>query len=520
MVPAGPNHIDVTAAEWPDARILAVDDEPANLRFLERMLESAGYRRLETTTDPQGLLDRLQQDEPDLILLDLQMPTLDGFEVLKRIDEIKPYEHYVPILVLTADASPDARRRALRLGAHDFLTKPFDAVEALLRIRNLIHARAQHLELRQRGERLRHEVRLRGDDLALYLTVLETIQDPVVIEDPSARRVVYANSAMGRALVGRDLDGNPWSGGALAECAPAVHDGRADSTMFEGYLEHEGGREVHVDVAVQSLRHRGRRLLVGVARDVTSRKQAEETLAEAVEREREAADRLRRLDDLKNTLLTAVSHELRTPLTVILGLAQTFEARGHQLTAEQLQSLAPRLATNARRLQRLLDDLLDVDKLTRGMAHVDRREVELGDTVMSVLDEAPLGGRRLDTHVDSFRAEVDPTKFERIVANLVGNAVRHTPSNATITVSLTHGSAIHLSVVDDGPGIPDEAKGSVFEPFTQGVLRDAHSPGTGVGLALVRMFVELHGGRVWVEDAPGGGAAFHVELPNGASAED
>lgn len=510
----------MTAAEWPDARILAVDDEPGNLRLLERMLGEAGYRRLETTNDPWELLDRLQQDEPDLILLDLQMPILDGFEVLRRIDEMKPYEHYVPMLVLTADGSPDARRRALRLGAHDFLTKPFDPIEVLLRIRNLIHSRAQHLELRQRGERLQHEVRLRGDDLALYLTVLETIQDPVVIEDPCRRRLVYANSAMGRALVGRDRDGNPWSGGTLADCAPDVHEGRADSTVFEGYLEHEDGTEVHVDVAVQSLRHRGRRLLVGVARDVTARKDAEETLAEAVEREREAADRLRRLDDLKNSLLTAVSHELRTPLTVILGLAQTFEARGHQLTAEQVQLLAPRLGENARRLHRLLDDLLDLDKLTQGMAHINRREVELGDTVMSVLHEAPLGGRRLNTQVGSLRAEVDPTKFERIVANLVGNAVRHTPSDATITVSLTHGSVIHLSVVDDGPGIPDEDKGSVFEPFTQGELRDPHQPGTGVGLALVRMFVELHGGRVWVEDAPGGGAAFHVELPDGGPEED
>ncbi len=131
--------------------ILIVDDEPANIALLERLLKREGFERLLSTTDPREALRLFQANAVDLVLLDLMMPDLDGFALLETFARLIPPNSYLPILVLTADATLPARRRALSLGAKDFLTKPFDAVEALLRIFNLLETRILTLELAKHG---------------------------------------------------------------------------------------------------------------------------------------------------------------------------------------------------------------------------------------------------------------------------------------------------------------------------------------------------------------------------------
>lgn len=123
------------------ASILIVDDEPASVRLLERMLERAGYTDFTSTTDPREAVDLFRRVGPDLLLLDLHMPDVDGFELLDRFRSLTPEGTYLPILVLTADLRPEPRLRALLAGAKDFLTKPFDQFEVLLRIHNLLETR-------------------------------------------------------------------------------------------------------------------------------------------------------------------------------------------------------------------------------------------------------------------------------------------------------------------------------------------------------------------------------------------
>src|SRR5712691_3903915 len=129
------------------ARILIVDDELSNVRLLERLLDRAGYTHLKSTTDPRQILPLFSEFTPDLILLDLNMPRLDGFAVMEQLQPLIPTGTYLPILVLTADVTPEAKGRALGAGAKDFVTKPFDMTEVLLRIKNLLETRFLHLEL-------------------------------------------------------------------------------------------------------------------------------------------------------------------------------------------------------------------------------------------------------------------------------------------------------------------------------------------------------------------------------------
>jgi putative two-component system response regulator len=131
-----------------DARILVVDDERVNVVLLERILEQDGYTNVRSTTKSEQAVALYDEFEPDLILLDLHMPGLDGFAVMERLEDRIARHTFLPILILTADIRPEVKRRALSAGAKDFVTKPFDRTEVLLRIQNLLETRFLHMRLR------------------------------------------------------------------------------------------------------------------------------------------------------------------------------------------------------------------------------------------------------------------------------------------------------------------------------------------------------------------------------------
>jgi PAS domain S-box-containing protein len=245
--------------------------------------------------------------------------------------------------------------------------------------------------------------------------------------------------------------------------------------------------------------------------------EAAHQFAAALERERAAAEHLRAVDEMKTTFLQAVSHDLRTPLTTILGIALTLEHRAAGLPASDLADLLHRLSGNARKLDRLLGDLLDLDRLARGTLTPRRQPVDLGALVHRVVDDA---GVR-DEHpvvVDAppLLLAADAPKLERIIENLLVNAAKHTPSGTPIWVRLraTDDGGVLLAVEDEGPGVPAQLREQIFQPFRQGRTIADHAPGSGIGLALVAQFAGLHGGRAWVQDRPGGGASFRVFLPD------
>ncbi|MGH7476140.1 MAG: HD domain-containing phosphohydrolase [Longimicrobiales bacterium] len=144
-----------------DARILIVDDEGANVLLLQRILQRAGYANLKTTTDPRHVLPIFGEFRPDIVLLDLHMPHLDGYAVMEQIRARVEEAEFLPILVLTADVTAAAKQRALSTGAKDFLTKPLDATEVLLRIRNLLETRSIHQQLQNQNVALEDKVRER-----------------------------------------------------------------------------------------------------------------------------------------------------------------------------------------------------------------------------------------------------------------------------------------------------------------------------------------------------------------------
>jgi PAS domain S-box-containing protein len=360
--------------------------------------------------------------------------------------------------------------------------------------------------------------------------IFETIPDPVLVLDPYGR-VIDANPAAAR-LIGRPVPAAV--GQPAVRLLPALGDravGQATASEIT-----VAGRTYDLDISPLPGRpgRRGGQLVV--ARDISERRQAEqdiraaldrervaaERLAAALEREQAATEHLRSLDELKSAFLQAVSHDLRTPLASVLGIALTVERSRQALPSADVDDLLGRLTANARKLDRLLGGLLDLDRLGRGVVEPRRERIDLGEFVASVVDQAQadlVGDHPVFVDLAPVRIAVDSAKVERIVENLLVNASRHTPPGTPIWVRVDRRDpGALLTVADAGPGVPVEQRERIFQPFHRGPSAASHSPGSGVGLALVAQFAGLHGGRAWVEPRAGGGACFQVLLPDSPEA--
>jgi PAS domain S-box-containing protein len=375
------------------------------------------------------------------------------------------------------------------------------------------------------------------------------MQDAAVVLDPYGR-VVDANLAAERLLgqpVGQVV-GQP-----LAQLVPAwttaISHGQGASTSSDASDEEAviAGRVYELTVSALPDRQGQPTGDLLIARDVSERRQAErdlrdslareqaaterllaalqreqaaaEQLSDALEREQTATQHLRELDQMKDAFLQAVSHDLRTPLTSVLGIAATLDRSHQQLAASEVRDLLGRLAGNARKLGRLLTNLLDLERLTQGSTlGPDRQRVDLGELVSRIVkDTGPdlLGERPISLETAPVLIAVDAPKVERIVENLLANAARHTPAGTPVWVRVQAAGGGALMVVEDaGPGVPGEVRQAIFQPFQQGPTIAAHAPGSGIGLALVVRFAGMHGGRAWVQERSGGGASFRVFLPD------
>lgn len=206
-----------------NARILMVDDQEANLLLLESILHKAGYTNITNTSDSRRVVALYAEIQPDLVLLDLIMPHMDGFAVMKQLASHVPRETYLPILVVSADSTPQARQRALSMGAKDFVAKPFDATEVVLRIHNLLITRYLHLELRNRNQALEQQVRERTRELEqAQIEIVDRLAQAAEYRDDDTHGHAHRVGQL-TALVGQEL-GLPQAEVNVLRSAAALHD--------------------------------------------------------------------------------------------------------------------------------------------------------------------------------------------------------------------------------------------------------------------------------------------------------
>jgi len=232
---------------------------------------------------------------------------------------------------------------------------------------------------------------------------------------------------------------------------------------------------------------------------------------ERLAREAGAVEELRRSDAIKTAVLRTISHDLRTPLTAIRVAAEGLTSPGLELTAEDRRGLLDTIQTEAIRLQRVVGDLLDLSRLEAGVAEPDPEVWMLDELLSQALDSLPTGVDRIDLRVpEDALVRVDAVQIERVLANLVENALKFSPPPSSVEIDAERlASEVVVHIVDHGPGMA--RGGELFEAFRTGDNGATRS--TGLGLAIARGFTEANGGRLWYSDTPGGGATFSLSLP-------
>ena len=290
----------------------------------------------------------------------------------------------------------------------------------------------------------------------------------------------------------------------------------------EIYGQAAGEETIVIDYSLRPIKDQNGKVvfLLPEGRNITDKKRAEAEIERKNEELQQLLEKIQHLDDAKSDFFANVSHELRTPLALILGPVESILATKENLTEMQRRDLAV-IHRNASTLAKHVNDLLDLAKFDAGKMALKYARVDLAHAVRQVAAHLDaLVPQRSISYVistpDFLLAEVDPEKFDRILLNLLSNAFKFTPAGGRIkcTLELSGASRLLLSVQDSGPGVQPEMRAAIFDRFLQaqgGTTRDFG--GIGLGLAIAKDFVCLHGGIISVSDAPGGGALFQVEMP-------
>jgi signal transduction histidine kinase len=513
-VPAGPiaraREIPTAGGEGVRARplVLCVDDN-ADLRcYVSRLL--APHYDVIAVGDGEQALETALIYQPDLIVADVMLPQMDGVALLKAL-RARASTAMIAVLLLSARSGEEAKVEALDAGADDYLQKPFSARELLARVRSHLALSLARRALEREREDF-HTLFMQAPNVFLILRGPEYI---VELANPAACRALRRahEELLERPLFEAvpELVGTtfcPTLDNVLRTGAPYQGREVASTVRWRGESEAKIEYYNYVFSPLRSLEGRIEGLLIdafSVTEEVIARQELSRLRAEA-----ESANRM------KDEFLAMLGHELRNPLAPMVMALQVMRLRG---ISSREQEILERQVTH---LTRLMDDLLDVSRITRGKIELRRRPLELSEAVARAVETvAPLLTQRrhrleIDVPAEGLMVFADPERLAQVLLNLLTNAAKYSEAGSAIRVQARRrGGRIELCVRDEGVGIAPEMLEKVFDVFVQQPQTlDRSAGGLGLGLAIVRSLIEMHGGTVSARSAgPGQGSEFIVDLP-------
>ncbi len=546
--------------EFKNSTILIVDDQPKNLDVLISSLERYGFDFL-IAQSGEIAIKRASQTKPDMVLLDILMPGMDGFEVcgkLKRIDGFAD----VPIIFMSALTETVDKLKGFELGAVDYITKPFQLEEIIARIKThltisslqkKLNEANQSLEEKvlQRTKELQQEVELRTALENKYRQLVETLQEGIWALDINGN-TMYVNPRLA-SMLGYSVE-------YLMECSLVdfVAEDLKDEVLellrepvdrvgsFDFRLVHANGKEIHVSMASSVMKNEENRpigSLIAVV-DISRRKKAEldlimkEKVLEAqnavlLDRHDKitkineelvfAKDKAEESDRLKTAFLANLSHEIRTPMNAIVGFAELLKMSNSVEPSKQLY--IDMIVAGTLQLKDIINDIIDISKLQSKQYPIQLEQVNLTgllDEVRKLASEELRSTKKNNIALlirEPFLEETayvnsDPARMMDVFKKLVKNAVKFTEKGQVEIGYSILNDYVHFFVKDTGIGVAIESQKLIFEQFRQ--VEESFTRkfgGTGLGLAISKGFVELLGGEIWLESELGRGSTFWFSIP-------
>ena len=529
------------------ARVLVVDDQRIPRVAVSSALAQAGHQVAAEEDGPAGI-ERARDWRPDVVVLDVHMPGMDGFQVVEQLKQ-DPETAPIPVIFLTADApTDDLVVRGLEMGAYDFLNKgcsraellarvgamarvkrSYDETSALARISDVLVQTLDPAELADRlAEVVCHALRADGALLVLpgsaerpdvragvgiaaddprYYVLVDLLLDHCSMDEAGSGSFVLEDAAGLAEQVGANF---------RAGAATCVRRAGSRSTLLAVFAD-----------ADDAFRHPGDAPLLGLlGRQATLALDNALLHAETREQARvleEQAVRLARAMSDRSRFFASMSHELRTPINAILGYGQLLQEGVYGPLEEKQLGAADRLVSSGRHLLELVNDVLDISKLEAGKLEVHPEPVDLATLLREVSTTVELQARDkgLELRVvapRSFPLTTDPARVRQIVLNLLSNAVKFTDAGEVRVELESAAGRVEVRVADTGPGIAPEDQQRVFDEFEQ-TASAASRGGTGLGLAISKRLAALLGGTLSLASRPGQGATFTLRLPAEGSSE-
>ncbi len=513
------------------SKILIVDDTPENLSVLFNLLNT----RYEVLAAESGsvALEIIEQDKPDLILLDIIMPDIDGYEVC-RILKISDQTRHIPVIFISALNEPDNKVKGFSSGAVDYITKPFQHEEVFARIQT--HLDIKHLteKLTRLNSSLEEKVKERTMELeekikenekmneavqqseTKFKAIFEGAPESMLLVDFESGVIADVNDA-GCRLIGLERDeiiGRD-HGDFFIPPDEDSYIRRYDSLngKYPNNLRSADGTLTPVENSVKTVLINGDIYLLGIMRDVSERINYQRGIIEAKEKAEQS-------DRLKSIFLANMSHELRTPLISILGFSNILQ---DEITDEDLKEMVDNIHSSGIRLLETFNLLLNLTELESGNVVANKEEIYPADIINSVIEEKrnEINNKSLELIVKSesdCMISADRSMLKEIITNVLGNAIKFT-SRGSISIEIKERPEdtrfSEIIITDTGIGIKQEYIDKIFTAFRQGSEgNNRNYEGTGLGLTVTNKFVELNDGIISVESEEGVGSKFTLSFKN------
>lgn len=496
--------------------VLIIDDTPENLTLLAEMLKQEGYK-VRSATKGSTALRGAQAVPPDVILLDVNMPGMNGYDVCQQL-KASDRTRNIPVIFISALGDVLDKVKAFQVGGVDYITKPFQLEEVQARITTHLTLCRLQQQLQAQNQQLQAEIRERQQAEDKFAKVFRTSPHPIAITTGTEGRFVDVNPAflqltgytqaevVGHRLIDLRL-------GLALPKIPVEQKATAPAIVYnqECELRTKSGERRIVLLSLETIELDGIVCTLNLVNDITQRKR------------------------LENEFISVVSHELRTPLSSLMGALDVLGTGQLGCLTTQGQTVLNIAITNTERLIRLVNDILDLERLKFGKITLQPSECNLThimtqaiETMQAMADQAQV---QLQAQPLSVMLWADSDRLIQTLTNLLSNAIKfsepggivclraevrtdHLNSATRHPIHATSPPHLWLTIRDRGRGIPADKLDLIFDRFQQVDTSDArHKGGTGLGLAICRSIVEQHNGKIWAESELGQGSTFYITLP-------